>query len=107
MAAWVRGVCIFEMMLQPVSHSTGVEWVAQFSRATIKVFLAFYITSSAKLDGGPFNDLKLHLTTWRYTDGQHHSCYRTSHPICSSRQASAKFLVCPSQLWILVRGCRP
>jgi hypothetical protein len=66
-----------------------------FSRATIKVFLAFYITSSAKLDGGPFNDLKLHFTTWQYTDGQHHSCYRVSHPKGSSRQASAKFLVCP------------
>jgi hypothetical protein len=87
---------------------SGVECgFAQFSRVTIKVFLAFYITSSAKLDGGPFNHLKLHLTTWRYTDGQHHSCYRVTHPICSSRQASAKFLVCPTLLWILVRGCRP
>jgi hypothetical protein len=91
------------MRLQPVA--CGV-W-SVFSRATIKVFLAFYITSSAKLDGGPFNDLKLHFTTWQYTDGQHHSCYRVSHPKGSSRQASAKFLVCPTWLWILVKGCRP
>lgn len=49
------GLWIFETRLQPVRR--GVE---SFSRLTIKVFLAFYITSSANVDGGPFNDLNLH-----------------------------------------------
>jgi hypothetical protein len=74
------------MRLQP--FRCGVEW---FSRLTIKVFLAFYITSRANVDGGPFNDLKTHpsravvlVTTWQYTDGQNHCCHRAAPSQCSS-----------------------